>query len=314
MHPALSVILFTSASGGGYMLLALMGLMSAAGLLPADRGFGLAGFGLGLGAIGVGLIASTFHLGHPERAWRAFSQWRSSWLSREGILALATFVPSLAFAWGWVIEGRIWVWAAISTAMLSVATILATAMIYASLKPIRAWNNSWTLPSYLFLGLCSGGMWAAFLAAAFGLKATAILTIIAIKGAIASGLVKLFYWRHIDRAGLAASAQSAIGLAGAGAPRPLFAPQTEENYLMKEMGFRIARKHSSRLRSLALWGGFIVPGVLALAGGHMGFAAASFLLLLAALLNGLGTLTERWLFFAEARHTITLYYREQPDS
>ena len=34
-----------------------------------------------------GLIASTFHLGHPERAIKAFTQWRSSWLSREAWLA-----------------------------------------------------------------------------------------------------------------------------------------------------------------------------------------------------------------------------------
>ena len=74
MNPALSVIFFTTASGGGYFLLALMGGLGALGLLPATPGFGLAGFLLGLGMVTAGLLSSTFHLGHPERAWRAISR------------------------------------------------------------------------------------------------------------------------------------------------------------------------------------------------------------------------------------------------
>src|SRR5215467_6298631 len=103
MHPAYSVIFFTTASGAGYVLLALLGLFGALGLLPADPVLGVVGFGLGFVMVGAGLISSTFHLGHPERAWRAFSQWRSSWLSREGVLAVATFVPAAIFALGWVL-------------------------------------------------------------------------------------------------------------------------------------------------------------------------------------------------------------------
>ena len=82
MHPALSVIFFTTASGAGYGLLALLGICAAAGLLPPDLALGLVGLGLALALISAGLLASTAHLGRPERAWRAFSQWRSSWLSR----------------------------------------------------------------------------------------------------------------------------------------------------------------------------------------------------------------------------------------
>src|SRR5262245_895257 len=74
MHPALSVILFTTASGAGYGLLFLIGLLTGTPLLPASRWFALAAFALSLGAISFGLMASTFHLGRPERAWRAISQ------------------------------------------------------------------------------------------------------------------------------------------------------------------------------------------------------------------------------------------------
>src|ERR1700742_2928177 len=101
MHPAYSVIFFTSASGGGYFLLALLGVFGALGVLPPDLVLGLVAFGLGFGTVTAGLLSSTFHLGHPERAWRAFSQWRTSWLSREGVLSIASYVPALLFAGGW---------------------------------------------------------------------------------------------------------------------------------------------------------------------------------------------------------------------
>ena len=106
MHPAYSVILVTTASGAGYGLLVWLGVLSAIDALPADRWFGFAGLALSLGLISVGLLASTFHLGHPERAWRAFLQWRSSWLSREGAAAVATYVPAGLFGIGWVLFER----------------------------------------------------------------------------------------------------------------------------------------------------------------------------------------------------------------
>ncbi|MGE0726177.1 MAG: DmsC/YnfH family molybdoenzyme membrane anchor subunit, partial [Alphaproteobacteria bacterium] len=94
MHPALSVIVFTTASGAGYGLLALLGLLAPFGLVPASTWFGLAATGLALVAVAGGLLSSTLHLGHPERAWRAMSQWRSSWLSREGLAAVVSFFPA----------------------------------------------------------------------------------------------------------------------------------------------------------------------------------------------------------------------------
>src|SRR5262249_49941394 len=105
MHPAFSVIFFTVASGAGYGLLFLLRVGGALGMLPPDRWFGAAACGLAVGAVSFGLLASTFHLGHPERAWRAMSQWRSSWLSREGLASLITYAPTLLFAAGWILAG-----------------------------------------------------------------------------------------------------------------------------------------------------------------------------------------------------------------
>src|SRR6476469_547153 len=98
MHPAFSVIFFTTASGAGFGLFAWLGLMAATGSLPSKLATGAM---LVVGAMFAvaGLFSSVAHLGQPTRAWRAFSQWRSSWLSREGVLATACFVPCLWLAW-----------------------------------------------------------------------------------------------------------------------------------------------------------------------------------------------------------------------
>jgi hypothetical protein len=104
MNPAYSVILFTTASGAGYGLLALLGFVGFNHGPASSFIFGLVAIVIALGLITIGLLSSTFHLGHPERAWRAFSQWRSSWLSREGVAAVVTYGPAvLLFAQpGWI--------------------------------------------------------------------------------------------------------------------------------------------------------------------------------------------------------------------
>jgi DMSO reductase anchor subunit len=127
---------------------------------------------------------------------------------------------------------------------------------------------------------------------------------------LAAVAVKLAYWRSVDGGRPVSTLASATGLP-AGAPlRPLDAPHTEENYLLKEMGYRIARRHARKLRRAVVILGFAVPaGGLALAfllRGRSAGAAAAFAGALAATA---GILIERWLFFAEATHTVTLYYR-----
>jgi DMSO reductase anchor subunit len=307
MHPALSVILFTSASGGGYAMLALLGLFGAGGVLAPDPLSGWVAFAWSLGMVSFGLLASTLHLGHPERAWRAFSQWRSSWLSREGVLAVFTFVPAAIYAIGWLFFEDIWRWAGVLLSLCAIATICATAMIYASLRPIRAWHNLWTLPGYLAMGLASGALWFTLWAEAMPIPHKPAYDFAAI-GLAASAAIKLFYWRFLDGGAHAATAESATGLGSFGKVRMLAAPHTEENYLLKEMGFRIARKHALKLRRIALFAGFVLPLVAVLAALVTPHVVDIVLLAAAAILNAIGTVTERWLFFAEAKHTVTLYY------
>jgi sulfite dehydrogenase (quinone) subunit SoeC len=308
MHPALSIIVFTVSSGAGYGLLALTGVFAAAQRLPEERWFNVSAVALALAAVAAGLIASTRHLGHPERAWRAVSQWRSSWLSREGVAALATFVPAgllgaalLAGARGWPL-----VLSGVASALLAMATVWCTAMIYRSLKPIRQWHHPLVVPGYLALALMTGALWFAALACLWRVETGIAQAVVLIATALAAS-VKLAYWSALDRGLSCATAGSATGLGGGGTVRLFEAPHTEENYLLKEMGFHIARKHATRLRRLALAGGFALPLLLTVA-SLVSTTAAPVAALLAALLGTAGVLVERWLFFAEAKHTVVLYY------
>lgn len=310
MHPALSIIVFTTASGAGYGLLFWLGLLGAAGALPPERGLGVAAFALALGAVSGGLVASTWHLGHPERAWRALGQWRSSWLSREGVAALATYLPAGLFAIGWVFlgtTGGAWSVAGLLAALGALATVICTAQIYRSLKPIQRWHNGWVVPNYLALAAMTGALWLASLLALWRLE-SALPAAIALAAIAVAAPLKLGYWRFIDRTASASTSGSATGLGRFGDVRLFEAPHSSDNYLLKEMGFRIARKHAATLRRVALAAGFAAPfGVTLLALALGGWTGAA-LSLLAAVLAQLGVFVERWLFFAEARHTVMLYY------
>jgi DMSO reductase anchor subunit len=311
MHPAASVIFFTVASGAGYGLLAAFALLAAFGLILPGGALGLAGFGLALALITAGLLSSTLHLGHPERAWRAFSQWRSSWLSREAVAAVATYVPAVLLAGVFVLfDAPRWLITLLGllAAAGAVATIICTAMIYRSLKPISAWHNRLTVPGYLVLGAATGLALAYAILASFGAQAASVAGVGAIAALAAGFIQKRAYWRLIDETPAESTPETATGLGAIGRVRLLEPPHTGRNYLMREMGFSVARKHAEALRRIVLVAGFVAPAwAVALGIGLSGGLAAA-LGIAAALAALVGALVERWLFFAEARHTTMLYY------
>src|SRR5260370_8089061 len=261
MHPALSVIVFTTLSGAGYGLLAWLGLWAMAGGLPANRGLAAVSLALSLGAITIGLMSSSLHLGHPERSWRAFSQWRSSWLSREGVSSVVTYGPALLFALGWLVIGStsgIWALFGALSAAGAIATVVCTAFIYQSLKPIQRWSNGWVLPNYLALSAMTGVLWFIAAMSLFGM-ADRYLVLAALLSIPIAVFLKLGYWRFIDRTASPSDAGTATGLGTLGRVRLFEAPHTSENYLLKEMGFRIARKHTPKLRFISLCAPFPLP-------------------------------------------------------
>jgi DMSO reductase anchor subunit len=318
MRPALSVIFFTTLSGAGYGLLAWLGvslaLLSTRGPMAASlQGVQLAGLALGLALSTLGLLCSLAHLGQPQRAWRALSQWRTSWLSREGVMALLVPLPALAIAalLLWVPAGAsraaLLACLGVLLALLTLATVACTAMIYASLKPIPAWRHPLVVPVYLLFALATGlALMFALMTAMLGGAGPApmLATLVVLGGLLV--LAKWLYWHEIGRAGLPATRGEAIGLPGRQAS-VFERPHTEASYITREMAFALARAHALRLRiaaSVALLG---LP-LLALALVATGTAPPVPALSVAALGLLAGAFVERWLFFAEARHVVSLYY------
>jgi DMSO reductase anchor subunit len=307
MNPAPSIVFFTTASGAGYGLLFWLGLLRPFGLVPASPAFGLVVLGLALVLATLGLLSSLLHLGRPERAWRALSQWRSSWLSREGVAAIVTYVPAvlfgLALLLGWTFDAHLF---GLLAAAGAVVTTWCTGMIYASLKPVRQWHLPIVPWGYLLLGAFCGAALLAALAAFWG-QARLPATIAALLGGGAMAL-KWAYWDAIDAPKPAGSPsiESATGLGRIGRTRPLDPPHTEQNWLLREMGFRVARTHRVKLRRITL-AGFALATVLAVLALPLTGAAALLLVPAAGIALG-AMLVERWLMFAEATHTVTLFY------
>lgn len=305
MHPAYSVIFFTTSSGAGYGLLAWLCAAQLARALPEGSWMPVAALTLALVLISAGLLSSMLHLGRPERAWRAFSQWRSSWLSREGVAAVLTFVPSglLWLLWLFGIE----TWAADLLAALSilgaVVTVWCTGMIYASLRTIREWNMRLVPVIYLAFAAASGGLLYGAARALAGPLAGWEAPVALVALLVALGL-KAAYYRRIDRDEGQYTAAMALGL-GRDGIRQIDPPHTKPNFVMREMGYAVARKHATRLRRIAL-ACLALPVILlalALAGVLPWLAFA-----LAVLAAAAGLVLERWLFFAEATHVSMLYY------
>ena len=309
MHPAYSVIVFTTLSGAGFGLMALIGLgIGGSGPHP------LAAPALAVGLAVAGLISSTFHLGHRERAWRALSQWRSSWLSREGILAIATLAAFAAHMagimyGGGMLGGRRGMASGLLVAVLALSTVYATAMIYASLATIAQWKTLLTPLVFIAFSLAGGLLANAALAAA-GTASSLPAILAAAAMLVIAWALKLIWWRRASNVRSVSTPETATGLGDFGTIRLLERPHQEDNYLTREMGYRIARKHAAKLKTIAVLAGagmpllalllvFAIPFSPVMAGGVLtfGFLAHIF-----------GVLVERWLFFAEAKHTMMLYY------
>ena len=310
MHPAYSVIFFTTASGAGYGLIALMALFGVLGGVKLDPWFGAVGLGLGALMVTGGLLSSTAHLGHPERAWRAYSQWKSSWLSREGVLATATYVPLVLTAWGWIVEGSLtgpFGVFAVVLALFCFLTVHATGMIYATLRTISAWHNRRTVPVYLAFALLTVSLWLHALAQMFGLQTPMLAAVVAI-GLLLVMFLKRSYWRLIDTTPSPSTPESATGLGVLGKVRLLDPPAMTETFIQREMGFSIARKHSQKLRRIAFLSYCAIPFALTLLTSEAGPWIAIPGTLAAAISVSIGVVIERWLFFAEAKHVSMLYY------
>ncbi len=291
MHPAPSVIIFSVFSGLGFGLLAYLGF----GVVHPYGWVAFGLWGLGYGLAIVGLLASAFHLGNPQRALKAFSQWRSSWLSREAWASVATLLmlsPMALSDWlqlGWP-RG-----VGIIGAGLALTTVFTTSMIYTQIKAVPRWHHWLTPVMFLTFAITGGAILAGLASATLGL-APVLLAVLA--------LVLLSIW-HVGDGQFARRAQTlgtATGLDRIGEVTVFEQAHTAGNYLLREMIFVVGRKHVQKLRLLALLLATVGPAVLlVLVSGPMAHA-------IAALCHLIGAFAARWLFFAEAEHVVGLYY------
>ena len=286
MHPAPSVILFSTLSGLGFGFLAFLGW----GALQPSGWAAFCLWALGYGLAVAGLLASTFHLGNPKNALKAFTQWRTSWLTREAwasvvtLLLLAPVALSDIFGLGLPPAlGQV-------GGVLALGTVFTTAMIYTQIKAVPRWHH-WLTPLMFLAFAVAGG-------AVLSGQVWAPLALLAV------GAVLLALWRVGDGA-FARAGQTlgtATGLDRLGVPSVFDPAHTAGNYLKREMIFVVGRKHAAKLRKIALLLASVLPAALLLLPfGVWGIA-------LAAVVHLAGAMAARWLFFAEAEHVVGLYY------
>jgi DMSO reductase anchor subunit len=308
MRPAFSVILFTVLSGAGLGLFALLALaqllIPAAALGPNAH---LAGGAAALVLVAAGLVSSTFHLANPKNAWRAFARFRSSWLSREGVLA-ALFFPLAAgyLAAAYLEAGTAWTLAlGLAAVALAWGTLYSTAMIYACLKTIPQWHDRLVPAAYLANGHLSGALILVALATADG-TATTLHVVLVLVALAAAAVMK---WRYYQK--FRAPRQGAHTLAAAvdmtaAQAKLLDAGHSHGTFLTREFMFQLGRSRTQLLRALFFLLSVVAPIAILPFGVHN-----AWLLGAAALACMLGLLIERWLFFAEAQHVVRLFHGQQ---
>jgi DMSO reductase anchor subunit len=286
---------------------------------PQSPAFFAGGSALALVLLLAGLAASFFHLGRPERAWRAASKWRTSWLSREVIvlplMMAATFLYGLFHWLGWTaplfvigdnalaVDPTLII--GVLGAVVAFALFVCTAMIYAAVKFLEEWHSPWTVSNFLLLGMASGftlaAAWSAWAGASllgfFGMWAV----IFTLAGLLTRGasLLRNATLRHKS------NLQTAIGV------RHRVIQQKSQGFTAGSFNTREFFHHQSpaflrqvRLTFLVL--AFPLPVLLiALAYGM----ESTILPIIAFAVQYTGLLAERWYFFAEANHPQNLYYQ-----
>lgn len=312
MRPALSIVAFTVLAGAGYGVWTWLGVLLALHAYPPGRHAALLPLALGFVLVSAGLVASLLHLGQPRRAWRALTQWRTSWLSREGLAALLTYLPAVTLV-ALVRGDESFIPTRLAGALLALGaltTVTCTARIYTSLPPIPAWRDRRVLPLFHIHALLSGGLWFAS-CAQFAVRSTAGIAlafawVLAVVLLLAANL-KRAYWRALDTAPPPADAGRASGLAALGTVRAFEGPATETSYVTREMAFALARKHATKLRRIAAVLTYVLPFLL-LCVAAFDITLRVWALPPAAIVCTLGLLIERWLFFAEAKHVAAAYF------
>lgn len=305
MHPAVSIIVFSTFSGIGFGISFWLGIWGHAVSPQTAVAAGI----FALCWASIGLLSSLFHLRRPTRAIRSLSQWRSSWLSREGILSILTlgcvflYIVFRFFS----IHGAGVLILAWTISFLSLATVYSTAMIYTQLRAVPAWNTILTPLVYLGFSLVGGITFLFCFISGYKNEVTEFLNPALLVG---SWVIWFLWCLRRDRIGMGpSSVGTATRLSKFGAVRPFEPPHMGPNYLTKEMGYVLTSKKGRFLRGLAVTAGLFLPLIIyCIQYFSPEILLVEFILFFLFCFTFGGILISRWLFFTESRHTSMLYY------
>ena len=308
MRPQFSIIFFTTLAGMAQGLLFFIALLNIEAPILSAPFLAMLALPVSFILLTLGLLASFFHLGHPERAWRAAMMWRTSWLSRE-VIALPAVILLTAMTFLFIISGLVpaWLWAALLISIL--ALWICTAKIYQCIRFIQEWSHPSTLSNFILLGLTSGGLLLGFLlmlwnepGAPLGMSmisgANFILLFLALN-------LKLWIWRRNQKLKPKSNLASATGIKGNNIR------QTSMGFMGGSFNTREFFHHQtdrviSNIRKIILLMTYIGPMIL------LAFSMNSpsiIQIAIALVMHYIGLLAERWMFFAEANHPQNLYYQ-----
>ena len=319
MNPAFSVIFLTTliGVGQGFFLAMVAGesiAMMGAVQMPDDRGFFALGSAISLLFLIGGLVASFFHLGHPERAWRAATMWRTSWLSRECI-ALPAFMGLVAlygmshyFGWRSAPDPALHVAAAavtLAAVVVCITLFICTGMIYVCIRFLQEWSTSLTIVNFILLGCASGTT----LAAAFAfMTAPQMSTAYATAAILLTALALVTRLASLSRNARLKPTSTLQTATGIRHPRIVQKAQGS-------MGGSFNTRHFFHGKSAVFFRSvkwiflvLVFPVPVILLGGSL-LAASVWILAGAFLLQYAGLIAERWFFFAQANHPQNLYYQ-----
>ncbi len=292
MHPAPSIILFTILSGFGFGVITWIGILQYFSMVSSLEVISFSILG-GFFAV-IGLISSTFHLANKKNAIKSFSQWRSSWLSREAVASVICLVfvfSNIVFVYFGIYNFLL---AGLMASLFSVITVFTTSMIYTQLRAIPAWNTVLTPLIFLF---------SSVVGAAILLKPE-----YALYGLVLLLAVQLLFWIYNDQLvkNMKTNISTALGFTQKSSIRSFDKAHTNQNYLLNEMVYKIGRKHSKRLRYLSVFFSILIPTIIIFFLSSDSYLAGSLL----SATHLLGMYFSRWLFFAEAKHVVSFYYDE----
>ena len=312
MNPPFSVIFLTTLIGAAQGLFIATVIAQPFSGPTSERfpiSFALLASVVALALLFLGLLASFFHLGRPERAWRAASKWRTSWLSREVIVLPIGML--LVFVYGvlqwrpeWssdLLEATIG-WLGV---VVMVALFVCTAMIYACIKFLQEWASPWTVINFGLLGGASGLLLASALAVTVGEPAARFFVLWALGLTAVALCTRLFTFYRNARIKYKSTTQTAIGVKHRKVTQRSMG-MTGGAFNTRAFFHHCTEATIRNIRTLVVLLVFLLPLLLILAWIALDFA---WLLWLAVGIQYLGLIAERWLFFAQANHPQNLYYQ-----